>query len=61
LQQVHKVKPNLLSVQQFVDVKITELVSIFTPAPPEEQKQVYDVIKELSPINANKMKNFATK
>ncbi len=61
LQQVHKAKPNLLSVQQFVDVKITELVSIFTPAPADEQKQVYDIIKEISPINTSKLKDFATK
>ena len=61
LQQVHKTKPNLLSVQQFVDVKITEIVSIFTPAPADEQKQVYDIIKEISPINVSKLKDFATK
>ena len=61
LQQVHKARPNILSVQQFVDVKITELVSIFTPAPADEQKQVYDIIKEVSPINVAKLKGFATK
>ena len=61
LQQVQKTKPNLLSVQPFVDVKITELVSIFTPAPADEQKQVYDIIKEISPINVAKLKGFATK
>lgn len=61
LQQVHKSRANLLSVQQFVDVKISEIVSIFTPAPAEEQKQVYDIIKEVSPINATKLKNFAQK
>ena len=56
LQQVHKVKPNLLSVQQFVDVKISELVGIFGPAPADEQKRVYDIVKEVSPINAAKLK-----
>lgn len=61
LQMVHKTKPNLLSVQQFVDVKISELVSIFTPAPPEEQKQVYDLVKSISPINVAKLKDFNTK
>ena len=61
LQQVHKTRPNLLSLQQFLDVKITEIVSIFTPAPAEEQKQVYDIIKEISPINVSKLKDFATK
>ncbi len=61
LQQVHNVRHNLLSVQQFVDVKISELVSIFTPAPPEEQKQVYDIIKAVSPINVTKLKDFNQK
>ena len=60
LQQVHKTRPNLLSVQQFVDVKISELVSIFTPAPAEEQKTVYNIIKEISPINVAKLKDFKT-
>ena len=61
LQQVNKVRPNLLSVTQFVDVKISEIVSIFTPAPAEEQKTVYKIIKEISPINTSKLKDFATK
>ena len=61
LQQVHKTRSGLLSVQQFMDVKISELVSIFTPAPADEQKQVYDIVKEVSPINAAKLKGFATK
>lgn len=61
LQKVHKKRTNLLSVQQFVDVKIQEIVSIFTPAPPQEQKQVYDIIKEVSPINVVKLKDFNTK
>ena len=61
IQQVHKARSNTLSVQQFFDVKISELVSIFTPAPAEEQKRVYDIVKLVSPINAPKLKGFATK
>lgn len=61
LQQVNKARSSLLSVQQFMDVKIQELVSIFTPAPATEQKQVYDLVKEISPLNATKMNNFNTK
>ncbi len=61
LQAVNKKRTNLLSVQQFVDVKVQELVSIFTPAPQEEKQQVYDLVKEISPINAVKMKEFNTK
>ena len=61
LQAVHKKRPNLLSVTQFVDVKIQELNSIFTPAPQEEKQQVYDLVKEISPINAVKIKDFDMK
>ena len=61
LVSLHRSHPNLLSVQQFVDVKIAEIVSIFTPAPAEEQKQVYMAVKEVSPINVTKLKDFATK
>lgn len=61
LDQVNQRRANLLSVQQFVDVKIQELVSIFTPAPAEEKQQVYDLVKKISPINAVKMKDFNTK
>lgn len=61
LQAVSKKRSNLLSVQQFADVKIQELVSIFTPAPPQEQKMVYDLVKDISPINAAKLKDFNTK
>ena len=61
LQQVHKTRTGLLSVQQFVDVKIQEIISIFTPAPPQEQKEVYALIKEISPINVVKLKDFNNK
>ena len=60
LLEVHRKRNNLLSVQQFMDVKIQELVSIFTPAPAQEQKEVYDLVKEISPINVVKLKNFNT-
>lgn len=59
VQNVHKARANTLAVQQFFDVKISEIVSIFTPAPAEEQKAVYDIVKQVSPINAPKLKNFA--
>ena len=61
LQQVHKKRSNLLSVTQFVDVNMAEIVSIFTPAPAEEQKTVYMIIKEVSPINVTKMKDWNVK
>lgn len=61
LQQAHKRNTNLLALQQFVDVKIQEIVSIFTPAPAEEQKEVYNLIKDISPINVVKLKGFNTK
>lgn len=61
LQQVSTVKPNLLAVHQFVDVKISEIVSIFTPAPAEEKQRVYALIKAISPINIVKLKDFNVK
>ncbi len=61
LREVAKVNPNLLSMQQFIDVKIQEIVSIFTPAPQKEQKQVYDIMRDISPINAIKVKAFDKK
>ena len=61
LQAVNKTRTNLMAVQQFVDVKIQEINSIFTPAPAQEKKEVYDLVKEVSPINAVKIKDFNTK
>ena len=61
LQAVNKRNASLLSVQQFVDVKIQEIVSIFTPAPPDEQRTVYNLIKEISPINVVKLSGFNVK
>ena len=61
MQQVNKSHKNLMAVQQFMDVKIQELISIFTPAPPQERKQVYDAVKVVSPINVVKLKDFNNK
>jgi hypothetical protein len=61
LQQAHRRNTTMLSLQQFVDVKIQEIISIFTPAPPEEQKTVYNIIRDISPINVSKLKGFNTK
>jgi len=58
VQEVNKKKHNLLVVNQFVEVKIQELVSIFTPAPPEEKRQVFAIIKEISPLQTSKMKDW---
>lgn len=59
VQQVNKSHKNLMAVQQFMDVKIQEIISIFTPAPAEEQSEVFRIVKEISPLNANKMTGFA--
>lgn len=61
LQAAHKRNTSMLSLQQFVDVKIQEIVSIFTPAPDQEKKLVYDLIKDISPINVTKLKGFNVK
>lgn len=61
LLQVHKKRTNLLSVNQFLDVNIDEIVSIFTPAPADEQKEIYNIIKEVSPIKITKLKDWNVK
>ncbi len=58
VEQTNKKRTNLLCVQMFMDVKVSELVSIFTPAPAEEKKQVYNTVRQLSPINLSKFKDF---
>lgn len=58
VQEVNRKKHNLIVVNQFVEVKIQELISIFTPAPPEEKRQVYAIIKDLSPLQTNKIKDW---
>lgn len=58
LQQIHKSNRNDLLVTQFVDLKVPELVSIFTPASDEEKRQVYFAIKEIAPVNITKMKDW---
>lgn len=59
VQQTNKEKLNLVAVQLFIDVKVNELISIFTPAPEEEQRVIVEIIKEISPVNATKFKGFA--
>ena len=61
LQQSAKTNPGALSIQQFVDVKIQEIVSIFTPAPVDEQQQIYDLVAAISPINTVKVRSFKKK
>ena len=61
LRDLNEVKRNLLSVTTFVDMKIDEIVSIFTPAPTAEQQQVYDAVRAIAPINVNKMKDWNVK
>ncbi len=61
LQQSAKTNPGALSIQQFVDVKIQEIVSIFTPAPADEQQQIYDLVAAISPINTVKVRSFKKK
>lgn len=61
VQQAAKNNSGALSIQQFIDVKIQEIVSIFTPAPPAEQKQIYDLVVAISPINTVKVRSFSGK
>ena len=58
LRKVHKVRTNLLATQIFLDVKLGEVASIFGPAPDAEKKEIYNIVKEISPINLPKIKGF---
>ena len=59
VRQTNKEKLNLVAVQLFMDAKVPELVNIFTPAPEEEQREVLAIVREVSPVNAIKFKDFA--
>lgn len=61
LQEVHNARPNTPAVTQFVDVKAEELFSIFTPAPEEEKRKVLAVVKQLTPTNTAKFKDWNLK
>ena len=61
VQQAAQTNPGALAIQQFMDVKIQEIVSIFTPAPPAEQNQIYSLVSAISPINTVKVKPFSGK
>ena len=50
-----------MDLQQRHAKEIQEIISIFTPAPPEEQKEVYNIVRDISPINVSKMKSFNVK
>jgi hypothetical protein len=58
LQEVNRKRNGLLAVSQFMDLKIQELVSIFTPAPEQEKRQLYDLVRDISPINVVKVRDF---
>lgn len=61
LQQVHSDNRNDLLVTQFVDVKMDEIVAIFTPATEEEKRAVFEAVKAITPLNISKLKNWNIK
>lgn len=58
LKQLNDAKHNLLSVTAFTEMKVDELISIFTPAPEDEKQKVYDVIYSIAPVQVTKMKDW---
>lgn len=58
LVDLNKQKSNILSVRQFLDLKVDEIVSIFTPAPMQEKQAIYDVLYTVSPISVVKLKDW---
>lgn len=55
LKQLNDAKHNILSVTTFTEMKVDELVSVFTPAPQEEKQKVYDVIYSIVPVQVSKL------
>lgn len=55
-----EVRHNLPAVTQFADVKMAEIISIFTPAPPAEKKQVFELVRKISPLNVAKIQSWNT-
>ncbi len=58
LRKVHKVRTNLMATQIFLDVKLPEVANIFGPATDAEKKEIYNIVKEISPVNLPKIKGF---
>ncbi len=58
LNQLNSQKRNLLAVSTFLEMKVDELVLIFTPAPQVEKQRIYDVIYSIAPVQTNKLKEW---
>ncbi len=58
LSQLNTQKRNLLSVITFLEMKVDELVLIFTPAPQAEKQRLYDVVYAIAPVQTTKLKEW---
>ncbi len=58
LSQLNSQKRNLLSVTTFLEMKVDELLLIFTPAPQTEKQRIYDVVYSIAPVQTTKLKDW---
>ncbi len=55
IHEVYKQQSGLFAVQLFMEAKIDELISIFTPAPKEEQDVVMNIVRDVNPVSITKL------
>lgn len=53
LKTTYRARPATYAVNTFLDAKSDEYVDIFTPAPEDEKKQVYEVLTSVDPTRTN--------
>ena len=52
LKSVYNRKPDSYFLSIFISTKIAEIVKIFSEAPVQEKRKVYDILKEIAPTNS---------
>ncbi len=51
LRRIHQIKPSSYNMQIFFYPKVDEIISLFTPVPPEEKTRVYNLLRLVDPGN----------
>ncbi|MCF6364676.1 MAG: DUF4835 family protein [Bacteroidales bacterium] len=52
LKNVYNRKPDSYFLSIFLSTKMSEIVKIFSDAPPQEKRKVYNILKEIAPTNS---------
>lgn len=58
LNRVHSSSPNSMAMQLFFNAKSTEVIGIYTDAPPQEKTKAIGVLNRVDPQNANKYRKI---